>query len=161
MMECSKLVVAVVLALLCALQGVQAAGAGREVLESRVTHSRHSKINSISEEGKKTNTKTARDKVENEKSVYEFTFNPLQGSANGGTQVTFTLSKTFPSNPSGLFWCKFGEKVVPAQSYFLSASGRAIVCQTPAGSPRQHFVKISTDGKTFYKSSSQKFLYYA
>ena len=38
----------------------------------------------------------------------------------------------------------------------LAGSGR-----TPAATPRQHLVKISMDGKTYYYGqSSQKFLYY-
>lgn len=135
-----------------------AASATRELAESRVNRARVSKIHSISEEGKAQDS--ARDD-EQEKKVYNFSFAPLQGQAGGGTMVTFTLSHKFPENPSGNFWCKFGEKAVPSQSYYLSDNGRAFVCQTPAATPRQHLVKISMDGKAYYYGqSSQKFLYY-
>ncbi len=110
---------------------------------------RHSRIHRIKEEGKS---------VEEEKNIFQFTISPAQGKAGGGTQVTLSLNKEFPENPSGDFWCKFGEKTVPSQSYFLSEDGRAVVCQAPAGPPRQYFVKISLDGKKFH--SGPRFLYY-
>ena len=113
------------LLLLCALSldaAEGAASAGRTVLASR-----HSRIHSISEEGKATESDSREDSK-----TFEYMFHPLQGIAGGGTKVTFTLNKHFPENPSGQFWCKFGEKTVPSQSYFVTQGGsRAIICQIP------------------------------
>ena len=118
--------------------------------ETRGLQARHSRIHSISEDGKE---------EKKERDLYRFTINPLQGNSGGGTQVTLILHKDFPDNPNGDFWCKFGEKVVPAQSYFSCEEGKCVVCQAPAAPTRQYNVKISTDGKKYH--SGPKFLYYS
>ena len=139
---------AVAVALLASLLLVGGVSGGGRGLAAR-----HSRIHSISEEGAK---------VVPEKNIFDFTFSPLQGNAGGGTQVTLTLNKDFPETRFGNFWCKFGEKAVPSQSYFLSSEGqRAVVCQAPSGPTRSYFLKISVDGVKFHRSSGPTFLYYS
>ena len=134
-----------VLCLLVCFGLVHPEGTRTRALQAR----HHSRIHSISEDGKE---------EKSDRGLYKFTINPLQGSSGGGTQVTLILNKDFPDNPTGDFWCKFGEKVVPAQSYFLCEEGKCVVCQAPSAPTRQYYVKISTDGKKFH--SGPKFLYY-
>ncbi len=139
-MRWATLVLALALALL--------SSAGRQAGAERALSAQHSRIH-ISEDGKP---------AEPEKNIFKFTISPAQGGTGGGTQVTLTLSEDFPENPSGAFWCKFGEKVVPSESYFLAGDGttRNVVCQTPSGPPRNYPVRVSLDGKNFHLPAIQR-----
>ena len=118
--------------------------------EGRTLKGRHHSRIRVTEEGKPATP---------EKNVYKFTINPEQGNAGGGSQVTLTLNSEFPENSSGNFWCKFGEKVVPAQSFFQCDGGRCIICQAPSAPARQYPVKVSSDGEKFH--TGPRFLYYS
>ena len=85
-----------------------------------------------------------------------FMIEPKEGPALGGTQVTVTIASTgnIPKNHQDWF-CQFGQKVVPAVSYFKRPGAEdpeygAILCLAPAGTPHNSVsVKISLDGLHF------------
>lgn len=82
-----------------------------------------------------------------------FDIEPERGTQGGGTHVTLTLHnrEAIPSDHDGQFWCKFGEKRVPAQSFFVAANGQpSVLCQTPSAAPRPVTVRLSYDGKRFH-----------
>ena len=95
--------------------------------------------------------------VQNPSSL-QFTIDPRQGPTGGGTQVTITVSSDIPRGHNGNFWCKFGGKVVPSQSYFQNQDGKAIVCQAPSASPRVVPFGISLDGMKFYAGSKYHYV---
>mmetsp|Transcript_26559 Transcript_26559/g.36682 ORF Transcript_26559/g.36682 Transcript_26559/m.36682 type:complete len:152 (+) Transcript_26559:110-565(+) len=90
-----------------------------------------------------------------------FTIEPSEGPASGGTQVTITFSHDLPNGPQN-FHCAFGEKVVSAQSFFVSpeAAGMpALLCQTPAAQARSTVtVRVSLDGIKY--SSGPRFYFH-
>mmetsp|Transcript_35527 Transcript_35527/g.77576 ORF Transcript_35527/g.77576 Transcript_35527/m.77576 type:complete len:222 (-) Transcript_35527:162-827(-) len=78
-----------------------------------------------------------------------FSIKPMEGPASGGTQVTISFTRELPKGRTA-FRCAFGDKVVPAQSFFASPEEKAepsLLCQTPAGQPRAATtVRVSFDG---------------
>eukprot|EP00241_Pyramimonas_parkeae_P011650 CAMPEP_0114234486 /NCGR_PEP_ID=MMETSP0058-20121206/5735_1 /TAXON_ID=36894 /ORGANISM="Pyramimonas parkeae, CCMP726" /LENGTH=190 /DNA_ID=CAMNT_0001346169 /DNA_START=178 /DNA_END=750 /DNA_ORIENTATION=+ len=82
-----------------------------------------------------------------------FTVDPHEGPASGGTQVTMSISSEMPKG-AAKFHCAFGEKVVPAQSYFASPeaiSEPSVLCVTPAGQARSSVtVRLTVDGSKYW-----------
>ncbi|QDZ25793.1 hypothetical protein A3770_19p83110 [Chloropicon primus] len=81
---------------------------------------------------------------------------PSVGPSSGGTVVTVKLAGVIPEGQE-TFFCKFGEKVVLADSfYYTEELSPAIVCTAPdfgSGSAAVE-LKISFDGITYTKSGS-------
>ena len=105
---------------------------------------------------------------------FSFSIEPRQGPSTGGTLVTFSISGgVFASDT---FQCQFGERVVPAQSFFLSparaggigaSAGDAqssggqpsVLCAAPAGPMRTSVTtRLSLDGRRF--ASGPRFYYH-
>ncbi|KAK3234897.1 hypothetical protein CYMTET_54873 [Cymbomonas tetramitiformis] len=83
-----------------------------------------------------------------------FTIEPREGPASGGTQVTLTVNSEIPVDHFD-FFCAFGDKVTPAQSYFALPDSKhnapAVLCTTTAGQPRSSVVmRLSLDGVKYW-----------
>lgn len=101
-----------------------------------------------------------------------FTVTPKEGPASGGTMVTLHMNPSDVPLTHAKWWCAFGDKKVPAQSFFMIPSethgergNPALLCVAPAGPVRGTVpVKISLDGKRFYAGGrfyyNDKGLYY-
>lgn len=80
-----------------------------------------------------THTKESRFKV-------GFNVQPKEGPASGGTLVTLHMNAADVPMNHAKWWCSFGDKRVPAQSYFMIPSEQhggkgspALLCVAPAG----------------------------
>lgn len=90
-----------------------------------------------------------------------FQIEPKEGPASGGTQVTITVNTQVPDGPKNIH-CAFGEKVVPAQSFFASPDEvpePSVLCQTPAGRARSTVtMRLTLDGQKYWPGP--KFYYH-
>mmetsp|Transcript_12028 Transcript_12028/g.38075 ORF Transcript_12028/g.38075 Transcript_12028/m.38075 type:complete len:159 (-) Transcript_12028:71-547(-) len=94
---------------------------------------------------------------------YSFSIEPREGPSNGGTQVTLTVNSGDIPKGHSVFFCQFGDKVVPSQSFFSKPGDGpttpAILCQTPAGPMRSSVtVKLSLEGTKF--SAGPRYYYH-
>ena len=69
-----------------------------------------------------------------------FNIQPKEGPASGGTLVTLQMNAADVPMTHPKWWCSFGEKRVPAQSFFMIPSEQhggkgspALLCVAPAG----------------------------
>ena len=69
-----------------------------------------------------------------------FNIQPKEGPASGGTLVTLQMNAADVPMTHAKWWCSFGEKRVPAQSFFMIPSEQhggkgspALLCVAPAG----------------------------
>ena len=100
---------------------------------------------------------------------FSFAIEPRQGPSTGGTLVTFAISGSMPpgkdASGDANFFCQFGERAVPVQSFFLAprsdpGEGQpAVVCAAPAGPMRTSVTtRLSLDGRRF--TSGPRFYYH-
>lgn len=81
-----------------------------------------------------------------------FNIQPKEGPASGGTLVTLHMNAADVPLSHAEWWCSFGDKSVPAQSYFMIPSEQhggkgspALLCVAPAGPVRgEAFLCIDT-----------------
>ena len=69
-----------------------------------------------------------------------FNIQPKEGPASGGTLVTLHMNAADVPMSHAKWWCSFGDKKVPAQSFFMIPSEQhggkgspALLCVAPAG----------------------------